>query len=246
MSVDTAVDRFSHIDSECTSDVSDTYTLQSVELQTVLNNSSSCLQCDARDQRLITQSNLGSEIDISCEPSLLYAQPSCWFLESNYNQQALQCRSILRLESFVATHREHLLQGIFSPVHPGADNISPLCESTSTQSFGILADQNSNQFHSDTVLTNLDFSPKISKFKSKRIRRNVTKACGNCKIAKTKCGFERPCQRCLKTGRETSCADIKQKKRGPKQILFEKTRHVENCIHSCGVMGEEEVAILHT
>ena len=45
----------------------------------------------------------------------------------------------------------------------------------------------------------------------------VKRACGNCKAAKTKCDSERPCRRCSRTGRSSSCNDSVHKKRGRKK-----------------------------
>ena len=45
----------------------------------------------------------------------------------------------------------------------------------------------------------------------------VKRACGNCKAAKTKCDSERPCRRCSRTGRSSSCNDSVHKKRGRKR-----------------------------
>ena len=45
----------------------------------------------------------------------------------------------------------------------------------------------------------------------------VKRACGNCKAAKTKCDSERPCRRCSRTGRASSCNDSVHKKRGRKR-----------------------------
>ena len=55
----------------------------------------------------------------------------------------------------------------------------------------------------------------------------VKRACGNCKAAKTKCDSERPCRRCSRTGRSSSCNDSIHKKRGRKK-------------HSGGPEGGEE------
>ena len=46
----------------------------------------------------------------------------------------------------------------------------------------------------------------------------VKRACGNCKAAKTKCDSERPCRRCSRTGRSSSCNDSVHKKRGRKKF----------------------------
>ena len=45
----------------------------------------------------------------------------------------------------------------------------------------------------------------------------VKRACGNCKAAKTKCDSERPCRRCSRTGRASTCNDSVHKKRGRKK-----------------------------
>ena len=45
----------------------------------------------------------------------------------------------------------------------------------------------------------------------------VKRACGNCKAAKTKCDSERPCRRCSRTGRSSTCNDSVHKKRGRKK-----------------------------
>lgn len=45
----------------------------------------------------------------------------------------------------------------------------------------------------------------------------VTKACINCRKAHACCSHERPCERCVKLGLESTCTDAVSKKRGPKR-----------------------------
>ncbi|GAB5360357.1 hypothetical protein AAMO2058_000620600 [Amorphochlora amoebiformis] len=47
----------------------------------------------------------------------------------------------------------------------------------------------------------------------------VKRSCINCKLAKTRCDNERPCRRCLRTGREATCVDSVHKKRGRKRSV---------------------------
>eukprot|EP00467_Chlorarachnion_reptans_P015460 CAMPEP_0114488368 /NCGR_PEP_ID=MMETSP0109-20121206/1288_1 /TAXON_ID=29199 /ORGANISM="Chlorarachnion reptans, Strain CCCM449" /LENGTH=395 /DNA_ID=CAMNT_0001664747 /DNA_START=119 /DNA_END=1306 /DNA_ORIENTATION=- len=47
----------------------------------------------------------------------------------------------------------------------------------------------------------------------------VKRSCINCKLAKTRCNNERPCRRCLRTGREATCVDSVHKKRGRKRSV---------------------------
>eukprot|EP00465_Bigelowiella_longifila_P015600 CAMPEP_0185255894 /NCGR_PEP_ID=MMETSP1359-20130426/4957_1 /TAXON_ID=552665 /ORGANISM="Bigelowiella longifila, Strain CCMP242" /LENGTH=429 /DNA_ID=CAMNT_0027840109 /DNA_START=35 /DNA_END=1324 /DNA_ORIENTATION=+ len=49
--------------------------------------------------------------------------------------------------------------------------------------------------------------------------RQVKRSCINCKLAKTRCDNERPCRRCLRTGREATCVDSVHKKRGRKRSV---------------------------
>lgn len=47
----------------------------------------------------------------------------------------------------------------------------------------------------------------------------VKRSCINCKLAKTRCNNERPCRRCLRTGRAATCVDSVHKKRGRKRSV---------------------------
>lgn len=48
-------------------------------------------------------------------------------------------------------------------------------------------------------------------------QRRVSLACLNCKLAKTRCDNDRPCKRCLNTGRVNTCINGKKQKRGRKK-----------------------------
>jgi len=50
-------------------------------------------------------------------------------------------------------------------------------------------------------------------------RVTVKRSCINCKLAKTRCDNERPCRRCVRTGREATCVDSVHKKRGRKRSV---------------------------
>mmetsp|Transcript_24096 Transcript_24096/g.42653 ORF Transcript_24096/g.42653 Transcript_24096/m.42653 type:complete len:427 (+) Transcript_24096:59-1339(+) len=59
----------------------------------------------------------------------------------------------------------------------------------------------------------------LSNSKKKATSGQVKRSCINCKLAKTRCDNERPCRRCLRTGREATCVDSVHKKRGRKRSV---------------------------
>ncbi len=58
---------------------------------------------------------------------------------------------------------------------------------------------------------------KPSLLQARKASAQVKRSCINCKLAKTRCDNQRPCRRCLRTGREATCVDSVHKKRGRKR-----------------------------
>lgn len=57
----------------------------------------------------------------------------------------------------------------------------------------------------------------------RRSKTHVANACGNCKRAHLSCDVQRPCNRCVATGRAETCRDVPHKKRGRPRLREEAT-----------------------
>ncbi|KAI9709563.1 MAG: hypothetical protein M1820_003323 [Bogoriella megaspora] len=62
---------------------------------------------------------------------------------------------------------------------------------------------------------------------SRRPKVHVASACVNCKKAHLSCDVQRPCARCVSTGKQESCIDVQHKKRGRPRIREEAEASLE-------------------
>ncbi|KAG5981608.1 hypothetical protein E4U55_002762 [Claviceps digitariae] len=73
-------------------------------------------------------------------------------------------------------------------------------------------------------------SPKIQR----KTKGHVASACVPCKRAHLRCDAQRPCIRCVGTGKEESCVDVQHKKRGRPRLRDDRDARFENARQTVG------------
>ncbi|KAL1303740.1 hypothetical protein AAFC00_007084 [Neodothiora populina] len=78
----------------------------------------------------------------------------------------------------------------------------------------------------------------------RRSKTHVANACNNCKRAHLSCDVERPCNRCVQTGKADSCRDVPHKKRGRPRLREEghtKAQQLSSVVPLAVPVGSEPI-----
>merc|ERR1711881_295174 len=62
---------------------------------------------------------------------------------------------------------------------------------------------------------------------TRRTKAHVAKACQNCKKAHLSCDEQRPCTRCVASGKQATCVDVEHKKRGRPRLRDDREQRLE-------------------
>jgi hypothetical protein len=73
-------------------------------------------------------------------------------------------------------------------------------------------------------------------------RQHVNNACTNCKRSHLACDHNRPCSRCVRTGRQETCMDFKHRPRGRPPAVPNRSKLAQTLIHYTNASGDSGCA----